>query len=61
VRNSILGVSISWKDDIVDLTHFHFKEKDVLNKFGHVRKQKNPSGELLMQINVDLMRILTIT
>jgi len=33
----------------------------MINNFGHIEKSGPPSDQLIVKINVDLMRILTIT
>jgi hypothetical protein len=61
VKTKILGVPLTYEDEVTELSHFHFGDKQLLNNFGHVEKEKRGSNELIVRVHVDLMRILTIT
>jgi hypothetical protein len=56
----ILGIPLTYVDEIENEADFHFEQNELLNRFGHILKDNKPSEELVIRINVDLMRILTI-
>ena len=56
----VLGIPITFTNEVHHKADFSFERQELLNKFGHIKTLSVPSDNLIIRIDVDLLLILSI-
>jgi hypothetical protein len=59
-EKKLFGIPLTFVDEIEYKSDFHFNQKDLINNFGHIIKNRLPRENLVVRLSIDLILILTI-